>query len=208
MSCSVKGCDRTATRQAKFVILPSVPPDHPGYNEHAEGLADILACDFHATEQSGREILNDNAEGRQQIEAGFRANGNVPPDWSRSYVEWIPIEYELNTADIMPGSGMSVREAINKARIWWETLGRHELSKQLNKQSNVEEVGRVVKPGTGRSPGFTVAGSREVVVPSGILQGLPWDQLTKQEQTNVVRQWHHFHVVHPLQGMAGSQRQQ
>ena len=105
-------------------------------------------------------------------------------------------------------SGMKPEEAVKRARLWWEAIGRKELSKRLNEASNIEEIGRTVKAGTDKAPGFVVQGDRQVVVQSGLLRGLPWDQLERREQLEVVKVWHHFTVVNPLKGIAMQQREQ
>ncbi len=203
--CSVIRCNREATHQAKFVIYPLGYPD----SLPLELMAPACACDFHATEQGGVEVLNGNLEARKQIEAGMQQQGYVSPDWSRSACEWVPIEYELDLSeDRLPVSGMKPEEAVKRARLWWEAIGRKELSKRLNEASNIEEIGRTVRTGTGKTPGFVVQGDRQAVVQSGLLRGLPWEQLTRREQLEVVKTWHEHVIVNPLKGIAMQQREQ
>lgn len=196
--CSVTGCKREATHQAKFVIFPA------GYPQSLplEALAGMCACDFHATDQGGLEVLNHNLEGRRQIEASLNRAGYVAPDWTRSRCEWVPIEYEIDLDNEFLESGMKASEAVKKARMWWNHRGRQQLSHRLREAANIEEVGRTVKTGNGKTPGFVVQGDKQTVVQSGLLRGEVWDNLNKREQLEVVKQWHHYFVAAPLEGVA------
>ena len=101
-------------------------------------------------------------------------------------------------------SGMKVSEALRKARQWWDQLGgRQNMSRQLNETSNQEELGRRFTPSNGTSAAILIPGDKEAVCKSGILRGLPWDELTRREQLAIVKTWHQEYVVSPLMGMAG-----
>lgn len=63
-------------------------------------------------------------------------------------------------------SGVSLREAILTARTWWDREGRH-----------------VVRNPFWRDPD-------NYGLPSGITRGLPFDELTREEQAKVVRVHH------------------
>lgn len=110
-------------------------------------------------------------------------------------------------ADLMPGSDMEVRTAIQKARIWWEQGGgRKEMSKKLNATTNQQWVGCKFTPATDTAAAILIKGNKEAVIASGILQGHKWDLLTKREQIQIVKVWHQFHVLNPLRGMANDQK--
>jgi len=103
-------------------------------------------------------------------------------------------------------SGMKVTEACKRAEQWWMDYGgRHMLSKELNKVSNVEEIGRRFTPAGKKTPAILIKGSMEPVIPSGILRGLPWDELTSDEKLRIVNVWHREYIVSPLHGMARQQ---
>ena len=78
---------------------------------------------------------------------------------------------DLSDPDARLDTGMRVSEAIGRAAAWWDAAGRKEMIAS-------------VKPGG-------------EVSQSGIVQGQPWDTLTKAEKLNVVKAWHHFHVRVP-----------
>ena len=198
MKCAKLGCDRIAMFQALFQIYPLGYPEH---NEPIEALVDLVVCTECATPENGVELLNANGPGRKKIEQSFHNQGFVPPDWDRSVCKWIPLELEIVDGGKM-SSGMSVNEAINKARLWWDTQGgRHQMSKQLNVEGNVEEVGRKFTPTTGKSAAILIQGEKRAVIQSGILKGLEWDRLNKREQLQITKAWHQEHVLSPLQGM-------
>ena len=72
-------------------------------------------------------------------------------------------------------TGMKVTEAAKRAEHWWNTVGAKMLA-------NSE---------------FTDQASDKNYLASGLLQGLPWDGLTKREKLNVVKVWHHFTIRRP-----------
>ncbi len=87
-------------------------------------------------------------------------------------------------------NGMRQAEVYAMARRWWNSRGR----KLVNQAFNEERIsGRFVPSGAG--PAFRTAGRTETVLPSGILRGLPWNQLQVQERARVARVWHYFNVV-------------
>ncbi len=67
--------------------------------------------------------------------------------------------------DGTPGTGMLIKEAAGVAQIWWDTKGR------------------LMMPDFGKDP-------HEQVVRSGIMMGLPWYNLDKQEMLRVIAQWY------------------
>ncbi len=89
-------------------------------------------------------------------------------------------------------SGMKVVEAVTQASRWWNATGRHVVDPDFNR----ERLPGRVRSG-GAAPGIVVPGEVLDVLPSGILRGLPWDMLTRQEQLSVVKAWHHQFVLMP-----------
>ena len=78
---------------------------------------------------------------------------------------------DLSDPDARLDTGMLVREAIARASAWWDAAGRKEMA------AAVKEGGAVPQ--------------------SGIVQGQPWDTLSKLEKLNVIKAWHHFFVRVP-----------
>lgn len=102
----------------------------------------------------------------------------------------------IDLDDTMQGSTMTVREAITRARRWWNDKGgRHALSHQLNESSNQERIGRRFTPGNGKSPGILIPGNKQPVLNSGILRGLQWDDLDNREKMALVHEWHKHHIA-------------
>jgi len=89
----------------------------------------------------------------------------------------------------MPGalsSGMTADEAVRRAALWWDAIGRHMVPGRLN---TVED--RKVTIGGGP---MIVAKDTHPDLPSGILRGLPWDDLGRNEKARVVRAWRDQHA--------------
>jgi len=82
-------------------------------------------------------------------------------------------------------TGMTVKEAIASACHWWNKTGRKLMKGHRQRQ---EKAG---------APFVSDNPDDETFVPSGILHGLPWDQLDKRAQIQVVKSWHHHHVRMP-----------
>jgi len=68
-------------------------------------------------------------------------------------------------------SGMKASEAVSLASDWWDNTGRRLIRTQFN----------------------TVNGMP--VIPSGLLLGVEFNALTREEQKRVVKTWHEFYVV-------------
>ncbi len=90
-------------------------------------------------------------------------------------------------------TGMRVDEAIDAARKWW-TEWRGAIARGFN----AVEDKPTVRPGVPGAPAFVIAGESRQDLPSGILSGLPWDELSEREQLQVVKTWHHFRVRDPM----------
>lgn len=88
--------------------------------------------------------------------------------------------------DGTPGEGLTIQQAIAGAEAWWDAKGR----KLVRRDFNMEEIGRKVKPGSKGAPAFVIQGDIGPVLHSRILQGRPWEDLTKEEKLSVVRGWY------------------
>ena len=93
-------------------------------------------------------------------------------------------------------TGMKVTEAIARAAAWWDRIGRHGV-----KASNFNQVLIQKVHAQGRGP-LLKRTDKEQDLPSGILRGLQWDELSKVEQKEIVKAWHHEQVRVPLVGQA------
>lgn len=76
-------------------------------------------------------------------------------------------------------SGMKVREAIANACHWWNRTGRQMMRKDGGKGS---ETSASLNP------------DNENFIPSGIVNGLRWDELNQRERAQIVKAWHFHHV--------------
>lgn len=68
------------------------------------------------------------------------------------------------------------RQLWTAAASWWELVGRH----QVRKEANIEEVGRKVRRG------FVIQGDKQPTLLSGIMRGLPWDELQGVDQAKII----------------------
>lgn len=90
-------------------------------------------------------------------------------------------------------TGMSGKEAIHRATAWWEKTGRKEM--RLHNLRQAEPVG-----GGNNGAGGSFSSldpDNPSFLPSGILNGLSWDELNRDERLRVVKAWHHEHVRMP-----------
>jgi hypothetical protein len=94
-------------------------------------------------------------------------------------------------------SGMKAAEALKGAQEWWQRAGRHAMKKVANR----ETVGHKFIPAStglsGVSAAILIKGEDVDVLPSGLLRGLEWDRLTRREQLQIVKHWHHHFVYLP-----------
>lgn len=72
-------------------------------------------------------------------------------------------------------SGLTAAEAVSRAREWWDRTGRHII----------------------RNPEFR---DPDVGFKSGILRGLPFDELERDEKLSVVKAWHEHKLKPALAG--------
>lgn len=95
------------------------------------------------------------------------------------FTDLISTEHLINDADRLPGrdgtpgTGMKISEAALLAQSWWDTKARK------------------MMPDFGKDP-------HEQVIKSGIMMGLPWFNLDKQEMLRVVAQWYANVGVHMI----------
>ncbi len=82
-------------------------------------------------------------------------------------------DFQLGVGDKLD-TGMSVREAVKRVSRWWDLRGAKQMRAMCEKQHPEQ--------------GF---------VPSGILQGMAWDNLTRDEKARVIKVWHHMHIRRP-----------
>ena len=75
-------------------------------------------------------------------------------------------------------TGMKVTEALHRAEQWWQKIGRHLIHKHDSETASLNP----------ESANF---------IPSGIVNGLPWDELTKREKLAITKHWHHAYVRKP-----------
>lgn len=88
-------------------------------------------------------------------------------------------------------TGMKVAEAVRQAERWWDRIGRGLVPRQLNKSDNTR---------ASHSAGGPIIRVVDIVdeLPDGILRGLQWRDLTREEQLKIVKHWHHNFVRLPL----------
>lgn len=101
-------------------------------------------------------------------------------------------EPELVICDGRLSSGMKVEEAIARAARWWDRIGRRALRRSFNTERQASRFRR-----GGPAPAILVPGEVTDVLPSGLLRGLRWDMLTREEKLSIVKGWHHEFVVRP-----------
>lgn len=75
---------------------------------------------------------------------------------------------------------------VKAAAKWWDETGR----RLVKKRFNLEEQGRKVVAG-GSSPGFVIAGNVVPTIPSPLLLGQPWDDLTPRERGQLLKVYMH-----------------
>ena len=86
-------------------------------------------------------------------------------------------------------TGMKVGDAINQAAVWWQTKGRALIMDKNLASDNPGYKFFTPDPKTDEEA--------KNWLPSGVLAGKPWDDLTKSEKISVTKFWHHHHVRVP-----------
>lgn len=82
-------------------------------------------------------------------------------------------------------SGITVDEAVRCAERWWEQFGRH----MMKRVANTEQGKGKFIPVSAAGPAIAIKGEKTVTIRSGILEGKPWDELTRDEKLRVVKNW-------------------
>lgn len=99
----------------------------------------------------------------------------------------------MNNSNVLVGrdpnarldTGMKVSEAIEKTVKWWDDRGR---ALMLDHKIHQSKAGTVFASSDPEDPSF---------VPSGIINGRPWGELSSRERLRLVKFWHHFFVRMP-----------
>lgn len=86
-------------------------------------------------------------------------------------------------------TGMKVGEAVARATVWWEQKGR-----QLMKGRNLDKENRAFNF---FNPNPETMTDELNWLPSGIMAGKQWIDLTKDEKLQITKLWHHHHVRVP-----------
>lgn len=97
--------------------------------------------------------------------------------------------------DAILDTGMTVKQAVTEAMVWWEAIGRKEIRANHATTGNRHQRRR-------RSAFFnanpTTDAQAENSFPSGIMNAKAWADLTRDERLQIVRHWHHNHVRLPM----------
>lgn len=93
-------------------------------------------------------------------------------------------------ADDRFDTGMKYSEAVARAEAWWDKTGRHLIPHHFNQR-------KVEKRHTGGKGPLLRSISIEDDLASGVLRGVPWDELSKAEKLYVTKTWHHTQIRVP-----------
>jgi hypothetical protein len=86
-------------------------------------------------------------------------------------------------------TGMKVSEAVSQAALWWDNRGRR-LIRDKNYASD--------NPGFGSfNPDPKSVEDADNWIPSGVMAGKPWADLSKVEKLQVTKHWHHNNIRVP-----------
>jgi hypothetical protein len=111
-------------------------------------------------------------------------------DFDPSMVQARTLPFDL---DQKLDTGMTAVEAVRRAEHWWEKTGAKEM--RLHGLRHTQTVGGSLH---GIGGAFASLDPKsENYLPSGIIHGKPWDDLTKREKAMVVKAWHHFYIRKP-----------
>lgn len=81
------------------------------------------------------------------------------------------------------------QDYLARAADWWDRTARH----MVSQEKNSERTKRRFREATALAPAILTTGAKEVVIPSGILNGRMFNNLAKHEQARVLKIWmHHF----------------
>lgn len=94
--------------------------------------------------------------------------------------------------DSILSSGMRFDEAATKAEIWWEKTGRVLMAHDLKQHQRINNRGEFASSDPDASN----------FLPSGIINGIKWADLTDREKVMITYQWHNnFVVIQNVKGM-------
>lgn len=88
------------------------------------------------------------------------------------------IDKNSHDSDAVLDTGIKVSQVVKEAKEWWEKSGRDQM-----------RAYRFSKNSGGK--GISADPHDANFIPSGITQGLPWDELTKDECLSIVKNFHH-----------------
>ncbi len=94
------------------------------------------------------------------------------------------------------------QEYINSAAAWWDGTGRH----MVSQEKNSERAQRKFREASAVSAAIITTGPKETVIPSGILNGRMFHNLTPNEKGRVLKIW--MHNFTPFQFADLSKREQ
>ncbi len=90
-------------------------------------------------------------------------------------------------------TGMTAKEAIMRAKNWWENVGQAKMRQHALRQR--ETIG-----GSNNGAGAEFASKNPDSInfmPAGFIHAKPWDELDKRDQRQLVKVWHHFNIRKP-----------
>lgn len=89
----------------------------------------------------------------------------------------------------LDGCSITANDAVKLASRWWDQTGRGAFLK--SRKANIE-INTKFRAASGGAPGIKTS-SAEVVLPSRILEGRPWQELDKRERFSVITAWLKFY---------------
>lgn len=92
---------------------------------------------------------------------------------------------------------------LQQAAQWWNTTGRH----LVDKEKNTERGKRKFREARAGAPAIMTQGAKEVVIPSGILQGLEFDRLAADERARILKVWMHNNTPFQFPDLVERERQ-
>jgi hypothetical protein len=88
------------------------------------------------------------------------------------------LDWSKYDSDAVLDTGVPVCVVVEEARRWWESVGRDEMRRH---RLSARAAGKGISHDP-HSANF---------LPSGLVQGLPWDSLSRDECVQIVKQYHH-----------------
>lgn len=159
-------------------LVPLTPEQQEQFDKHRETDAVVqdkcTACGQWYESVRGAALIKQSFV----CSCGNLMEFDIPP----VAVSLMPPPRDLLTIDQTFDTGMKVSEALARAETWWDKVGRHGIQKH--------------EPGT---PGAFSSPDKadENFIPSGVINALPWDELSKREKLLITKAWHHHHIRKP-----------